>query len=406
MAEIFARPLTGLTVVSTFSGCGGSCLGYRMAGYKVVWANEFIPEAQNTYRANHPETFLDCSDIRNVTVEKIRSVIGDVDVDLFDGSPPCASFSTAGKTAKGWGKVRKYSDSEQRTDDLFEQYIRVLKDLKPRSFVAENVAGMVKGVSKGFFLRYYRKFQDLPYNVEARLIDAQYLGVPQRRNRLIFVGVRKDVGKPAWPVPLDYRYSVRDAIPWIAERSFVHEDNHGDPGLRLRPADSEPCGAIRANPSTRDRQHVLEPKVLVQDGSAPARFGSADDPSPTIVASRTTEMRRVEPEAFLKNAVGSEWDKLKPGEQSEKYMSLILPTEDDPCPTVTALGGTSAASVAHPYERRKFTIEELRRICGFPDDFVLTGTYAQQWERLGRAVCPPVMAAISGALRDKVLLRK
>ena len=444
MREIAALPKTGLTVVSTFSGCGGSCLGYRMAGYKVVWANEFIPEAQRTYRANHPETHLDDSDIRNVTVEQIRRVIGAVDVDIFDGSPPCASFSTAGKTSKGWGQVRKYSDTTQRTDDLFAQYIRILTDLKPKAFIAENVAGMVKGVSKGHFLRYLKMFEALPYRVEARLIDAQYLGVPQRRNRLIFQGVRKDVGKPVWPMPLAYRYSVRDAIPWIAERSFVHEDNHGDPGDRLRSADVEPRGAIRANPSATDRQHLLEPlvvhdtgrgegprditnepcptitvgsdhidgggarqhfKVLVQDGSFPAKFESAEGPSPTIVASRSTEYRYVEPESALANAVGGEWDKLKPGEQSQKYMSLILPTEDAPCPTVTALGGTSAASVAHPYERRKFTIEELRRICGFPDDFVLTGTYAQQWERLGRAVAPPVMAAIAGALRDKVFLK-
>lgn len=114
-------------------------------------------------------------------------------------------------------------------------------------------------------------------------------------------------------------------------------------------------------------------------------------------------MEVIEKEALLD---GSEWDKLKEGEQSEKYMSLIRPKADAPCPTVLARGGHGgAAGVTHPVERRKFTIAELRRICGFPDDFVLTGSYEQQWERLGRAVPPVMMSHIAAAVRDGVLLK-
>jgi site-specific DNA-cytosine methylase len=122
-----------------------------------------------------------------------------------------------------------------------------------------------------------------------------------------------------------------------------------------------------------------------------------DDPSETIVSGRPVVVL-VERESALGNAVGREWDKLDVGGQSDKYLNLIRPDADQPCPTVTQLGGTSAASVTHPYERRKFSIAELRRICGFPDDFILTGTYSQQWERLGRAVPPPMMRAIAEAL--------
>lgn len=120
MREIETIPRNGLTVVSTFSGCGGSCLGFTLAGYDVLWASEFVPAAQETYRANHPQTHLDTRDIRQVTADEIRAVIGDREIDVLNGSPPCASFSTAGKTSKGWGEVRKYSDVSQRTDDLFE----------------------------------------------------------------------------------------------------------------------------------------------------------------------------------------------------------------------------------------------------------------------------------------------
>ena len=102
-------------------------------------------------------------------------------------------------------------------------------------------------------------------------------------------------------------------------------------------------------------------------------------------------------------AIGAEWDRMKVGEQSEKYFSLVRDALDEPCPSITTQGQPNAASVVHPTEKRKFSIAELKRICAFPDDFVLTGTYAQQWERLGRAVPPVMMAAIARVIRDEVL---
>ncbi len=415
MTEINELPPNGLTVVSTFSGCGGSCLGFKLAGFRVLWANEFVPAAQDTYRANHPDTFLCADDVRTVTAASIREVIGDVDVDVLEGSPPCASFSTAGKQQRGWGQVRKYSDVEQRTDDLFGHYVRLVSELRPRAFVAENVAGMVKGASKGFFKRYLAMMRALPYDVEARVLDAQFLGVPQRRARVIFVGIRKDVGAAIrWPAPLPYRYSVRDALPWLAAVGGIRAT--GFAGHELTPA-SEPSPTVMAGGGggmNTSQFGVVEARLVGGNGAVGAIKGaqlSLDEPAPTVLAGGegphgrrdrddqfVVELRRVEPESALAAAVGREWDKLKPGEQSDRYMNLILPREDEPCPTVTQLGGTSAASVAHPYERRKFSLAELRRICGFPDDFVLTGTYAQGWERLGRSVPPMMMFSVASAL--------
>jgi DNA (cytosine-5)-methyltransferase 1 len=103
-------------------------------------------------------------------------------------------------------------------------------------------------------------------------------------------------------------------------------------------------------------------------------------------------------------AIAKEWDRLQMGEHSDKYLNLAKSHTERPVRTVSAIGGSSgAAAVTHPTERRKFTIAELRRICGFPDDFVLTGTYAQQWERLGRAVPPVMMCAIASSVRDLLL---
>lgn len=99
MKEVAALPWNGLRVASTFSGGGGSCTGYRMAGYRVVYANEFIPAAQETYKANHPDSFLDTRDIRTVSAADVLKATGlsEGELDLFDGSPPCSAFSTAGK---------------------------------------------------------------------------------------------------------------------------------------------------------------------------------------------------------------------------------------------------------------------------------------------------------------------
>ena len=107
-----------------------------------------------------------------------------------------------------------------------------------------------------------------------------------------------------------------------------------------------------------------------------------------------------------KYATGKEWENIAQGEKSTKYINLTKPHPDKPSPTVTSSGGNpSAASVVHPEEKRKFSIGELRRICGFPDDFVLTGKYAQQWERLGRAVPPVMMRAVAEVVRDEILAK-
>jgi DNA (cytosine-5)-methyltransferase 1 len=107
---------------------------------------------------------------------------------------------------------------------------------------------------------------------------------------------------------------------------------------------------------------------------------------------------------IAKYCTGKEWDKLKEGEQSDKYFSLVKVDRQKPCPTVCASHGSSGiASITHPTEKRKFSISELKRICAFPDDYILTGTYAQQWERMGRAVPPVMMSHIAETIRDNIL---
>lgn len=365
MEDIRAIPWNGYNAISTFSGGGGSSTGYRMAGFRVLWASEFIDAARETYRANKADyTLVDGRDIRNVTADDILAAINmqPGELDLFDGSPPCASFSTAGKRQAGWGKVKKYSDKEQRTDDLFFEYIRLLRGLQPKTFVAENVSGLVKGAAKGYFIEIMRELKASGYRVTCRVLDAQWLGVPQARQRTIFVGVREDLGiDPAHPKPLPYRYSVREALPWIT----TIEDANGY------------------------SKHAHYP---------------TDKPRDTIQASRPVN---VEAETDISRyAIGAEWGMVTAGNERHTVAGRrpLWPLSE-PSPTVTATVADASLMNQKKTEKRKFSIAELKRICAFPDDYVLTGTYAQQWERMGRAVPPVMMSHIAATVRDQILAR-
>lgn len=407
MAEIAAVSDNGLRVVSMFSGCGGSCLGFRMAGYRVLWANEFIPAAAETYRANHPTTTLSTEDIRKVDVDVgIKDALRQAghelrEIDVLEGSPPCASFSTAGKREKHWGKAKKYSDTVQRTDDLFFEFIRILAGLRPRAFVAENVSGLVKGVAKGYFLEILAALKACGYRVGCKVLDAQWLGVPQARQRTIFIGLREDLGKdPVFPKPLPYRYSLRDALPWIVRGKY-------GPAWKSADVPSPTVSAgMSYNPATSHQGlELVEARITGGTGAAFDQKGQAfdlDAPCPTILGTKPNQLEV----SFDRFAIAREWDKLKPGQSSDKYFNLVRPDPDAPCPTICASHGQPGiASVTHPTERRKLTIGELKRICAFPDDFVLTGSYAQQWERLGRAVPPLMMFHVAKTIRDEHLLQ-
>ena len=136
-------------VVSLFAGGGGSSTGYRLAGGKILGINEFIPAAQEVYKKNYPDTHIFTQDVRELTGEAILKQFNlkKGELDILDGSPPCSSFSTAGLREKGWGRIKSYSDSEQRTDDLFFEYVRILKEVQPKVFVAENVRGLTIGAA-------------------------------------------------------------------------------------------------------------------------------------------------------------------------------------------------------------------------------------------------------------------
>jgi DNA (cytosine-5)-methyltransferase 1 len=173
------------TVISLFAGCGGSSLGYSMAGYRELLAVEWDDNAVATFKLNFPDVPIYHGDIAKLSVDECLRLTGLAPgtLDVLDGSPPCQGFSTAGK--------RDMSDDRNQ---LFREFVRLLRGLQPKAFVMENVSGMVKGKMKLIFADIMRELKASGYVVSCRLLNAMYFNVPQSRERLIFFGVRDDLG--------------------------------------------------------------------------------------------------------------------------------------------------------------------------------------------------------------------
>ncbi len=335
---------TGLVAASTFSGTGGNSTGMKWAGFDVRYASEFVPPAQVCYRANHPGTFLDDRDIRLTQPEDVLKAanLKAGELDLLDGSPPCKSFSTSGKRDKGWGEVSHYSSGiYQRTDDLFFEYVRLLGGLRPKVFIAENVTGLVKGSAVGYFKEVLSAMQKHGYKVKAGLFNGAWMGVPQARERILYIGVREDLGvEPSFPKPLPYHYTVRDG--WA--------------GLEQTEADAAECVHLEAGHFLHTAWHMTMPG----DNFIPA--------------------------AQRMKGKASYFDYRRLGWHL-------------PAPTIKATPG----GLYHPDLPRSCTIPELRRLSGLPDDFQLIGTYEERWERCGRLVPPPMYYHVARHVRDVIL---
>lgn len=177
-----------MKVVSLFSGCGGLDLGFEKAGFDVVWANEYDSSIHTTYRLNHPNTQLCTLDIREINFKDIP------DCDGIIGGPPCQSWSLGGKSL----------GIKDNRGKLVYDYIRIVKDKKPKFFVMENVPGMVTPRHINSFNEFLDLFRNAGYVVKYELMNAADFQIPQDRHRVIIVGTRNDLNvEYLFPTKLD-----------------------------------------------------------------------------------------------------------------------------------------------------------------------------------------------------------
>lgn len=188
----------GLKVFSCFACGGGSTMGYKLAGFDVIGANEIDPEMAWHYKTNHNPKYYYLEDIRKFrTREDLPKEL--YNLDILDGSPPCSSFSMAGAREKGWGKKKVFKEGQtaQVLDDLFFDFIELARKLQPKVVIAENVKGMIQGNAKGYVKQIINLFNVSGYDVQLFLLNAASMGVPQKRERVFFICKRKDLNFPS-----------------------------------------------------------------------------------------------------------------------------------------------------------------------------------------------------------------
>ena len=213
-----------MNVISLFSGCGGLDLGFERAGFNIPVANEIDKTIWDTFKANHPKTHLIEGDVRQVTKEDIVQYI-DGEVDGIIGGPPCQSWSEAG-SLKGIKDAR---------GQLFFDYIRILKEFRPKFFLAENVSGMLADRHSIAVQNILELFDEAGYEVSFTLVNAKDYGVAEERKRVFYIGFRKDLkidfGFPKGSTKDDLKkITLRDII-WDLQDTAVPagEKNHHNP---------------------------------------------------------------------------------------------------------------------------------------------------------------------------------
>ena len=205
-----------MKIISLFAGAGGMDLGFEKAGFDVIWANEYDKTIWATYEANH-KTPLDKRDIKRVLSNEIP------DCDGIIGGPPCQSWSEA-------GALRGINDSRGK---LFYEFIRILRDKRPKFFVAENVSGMLADIHRDAVKNIIKHFKDAGYNVNMQLLNAADYNVPQDRKRVFYIGFRNDLNvNYQFPTGNNHKLTLKDAI-WDIKNNALpakasNKTNNGD----------------------------------------------------------------------------------------------------------------------------------------------------------------------------------
>jgi DNA (cytosine-5)-methyltransferase 1 len=372
-------------VISTFAGGGGSSTGYRLAGGKVLVANEFVLEAQRSYAENYPDTVILPGDIKELSGKDFLDAagIGVGELDILDGSPPCSAFSVAGKLSHnvheeehvdlwgnvtvekvsgkhsdGWGQTKNYSDGKmvENIEDLFFEFLRVANDIRPKVIIAENVKGLTIGEAKEYLNKILNTFEKIGYDVTAQVLDSRYYGVSQTRTRVIFIGVREDVA-----AKVGYNFmTISQVFP--------------EPDRNVIPVKDAMIDLVN---DPEEVKHLTE------------KFMN------TAYWKQTGSKMPVDPDKVL---TGMDYH------PKGHHFNLKRVSQYQPAPTITAMGSAeTTAGAFHWSEARKLTIPELKRIMSLPDDFKLTGKWNQMAERCGRMVPPLMMKRIASSVYEKVL---
>ena len=340
------------TAIDLFAGCGGLSRGFMDAGFKILVGVDNDQAALNTFALNHEGAIALNADLSvQETFDKIKDLAGDESIDVVIAGPPCQGFSVTGP--------RHFDDPR---NSLYLAVLELVRQYQPKGFIIENVPGMAMMYDGQVKDEILRRFRDMGYNVECKILLAADYGVPQMRKRLIFMGVRSDIGTPVFPDPLlepDNYVTCREAISDLPSRTDslgTEEDVYDkDPITDYQRMMRGDCNVLYNHVATNHKQFVKDTIALVPEG------GNYKDLPPGWGESRTFH------EAWTR------YDGNKPSKTID----------------------TGHRNHFHYEYNRVPTIRENARLQSFPDNFVFTGNRTQQNRQVGNAV-PPLLGYALG----------
>ncbi|GAA0788101.1 DNA cytosine methyltransferase [Hathewaya limosa] len=336
-----------MNAIDLFAGCGGLSKGFLDAGYKIIVGVDNDQAALNTFAANHDGAEgLNADLSEQETFDEIKRIAGERSIDVVIAGPPCQGFSLSGP--------RNFDDERNK---LYLAVIEMVRQYKPKGFIIENVPGMATLYDGQIKDEILKRFDDMGYNIQCKILCAADYGVPQMRKRLIFMGVRKDIGQPVFPEPIftpdNYR-TCRDAISDLPSRENelgTEEDSYScEPQTEYQKLMRKNSTILHNHVATNHTQMVKDTIALVPEG-------------------------------------GNYKDLPKGWGESRKFNEAWTRYHGNkPSKTID----TGHRNHFHYQYNRVPTIRENARLQSFPDDFIFTGTRTQQNRQVGNAV-PPLL---------------
>lgn len=253
-----------MRIAALFSGAGGLDLGFKKAGFNVVWANEYDKTIWETFEKNHQSTFLDKRSIRDIPNDDLPK-----EIDGLIGGPPCQSWSLAG-SMKGINDER---------GSLFYEYIRVLNHLKPKFFLAENVKGIVSKAHINEFNNIIKLFNDSGYDCQYKVLNAYDYDVPQTRERVFIIGFRKDLNVSfKFPIQSDIKVNLKTVIEGLEDALPFKKGTKSETKI---PNNEYLTGSFSTIFMSRNRKrNIDEPSFTIQAGG---RHAPIHPSSPSMV---------------------------------------------------------------------------------------------------------------------------
>lgn len=336
-----------MNVIDLFAGCGGLSKGFLDAGFNIIVGVDNDEAALNTFKLNHDGAVTLKADLSSQeTFDKIKSIIGNRPLDVIIAGPPCQGFSLTGP--------RNFDDERNK---LYLAVFKTVKQFNPKAFIIENVPGMATLYNGEIKEEILKRFKALNYNIDCRILVAADYGVPQMRKRLIFMGVRSDIGTPVFPdalfSPDNYR-TCRDAISdlpalidTLGQEVSDYTSNAKTEFQCIMRKDSK---KLYNHTATNHTQMVKDTIALVPEG------GNYKDLPKGVGESRKF------------NEAWTRYDGNKPSRTID----------------------TGHRNHFHYEYNRVPTVRENARLQSFPDNFIFTGTRTQQYRQVGNAV-PPLL---------------